>query len=666
MPSLRYRPDIDGMRAVAVVLVLLFHFSLITEITAGFLGVDIFFVISGFLITAIVVGELDEGTFTLRDFYVSRIRRLAPSLFLVLVMTMAAGALWLFPSQLIELSRQVLASQFYFANIYYWQTIGYFGLNAHTVFLLHTWSLAVEEQFYLIYPACLMLLHRYLRRYLLLAILLGLALSFFLNVMLVSHKPEATFYLLPTRAWELLIGALLSVVAGKWAGKRLLNESFGVLGIVLVAVAVTCYRRNVHFPGYYALLPALGAGFLLLAGQNSIVSRGLSSKPLVYVGKISYSLYLVHWPTNVFAGLLIRDYSLPWRLVMFVISFLLAAILFHAIEQPFRRRKVLAGKKRLLLAYGSVLTATLSAFLVVLWTGGLPARFPPEVARLASYADDRSPPLTECEYLGQSLTNPRDFCHIGVTSATPGWLVFGDSHAWAAHAAFDEWLRSDGRSGLFIFLHGCPPLSGIHMVGDKDACFAFNQAIMRFTENNPEVPNIVLVSTWRQAIEGLLSASSQALPTREQSMQLFSDSFSETLQHLNRLGRKVYVWEPVPGAIADVPYALARAKLAHRSADVEFTLADYLSTNKYFFDAVEANRDAIAGSFSPYRALCFTGKCAVTCGNAPLYFDTAHITRSTAAFWVQVLRSGYAASSVAYPSVFQNACSHFANRIQPK
>lgn len=640
------------MRAVAVVLVLLFHFSLITEITAGFLGVDIFFVISGFLITAIVVGQLDEGTFTLRNFYVSRIRRLAPSLFLVLVMTMAAGALWLFPSQLIELSKQVLASQFYFANIYYWRTIGYFGLNAHTVFLLHMWSLAVEEQFYLIYPACLMLLHRYMRRYLLFAILLGLVFSFFLNVMFVSQKPEATFYLLPTRAWELLVGALLSVAAGKWSGRRLFNESFGVLGIILVAVAVTCYRKNVHFPGYYALLPALGAGFLLLAGQNSIVSRGLSSKPLVYIGKISYSLYLVHWPTNVFANLLIRDYSLLWRVAMFVISFLLAAILYHTIEQPFRRTKVFEGKKRLLLAYGSVLAATLSAFLIVLWSGGLPSRFPPEVARLASYADDKSP-LTECEYLGQSLTKPTDFCHIGVARTMPAWLVYGDSHAWAARAAFDEWLKSDGRSGLFIFLHGCPPLSGIHMVGDKDACFAFNQAIMQFTENHPEIPNIVLVSTWRQAIEGLLSASSETLPTREQSMQLFIDSFSETLQHLNRLGRRVYVWEPVPGASADVPYALARAKLAHRSADIEFTLADYLLVNKYFFDAVEANRGAIAGSFSSYRALCSTGKCAVTCGDAPLYFDTAHITRSTVAFWVQVLRSGYAASSDARPSDFQ-------------
>jgi len=656
MPPLMYRRDIDGMRAIAVVLVLLFHFSLITEITAGFLGVDIFFVISGFLITAIVVGQLDAGTFTLRDFYVSRIRRLAPSLFLVLAMTTAAGALWLFPSQFVELAKQVMASQFYFANIYFWRTTGYFGLGAHDVFLLHTWSLAVEEQFYLLYPACLMLLHRYLRRYMLPAILLGLALSFFLNAMFVTQKPEATFYLLPTRAWELLIGALLSIAAGKWSGGRVLSESFGVLGIALVAVAVTCYRRNIHFPGYYALLPVLGAGFLILAGQNSMVSRGLSWNPLVYIGKISYSLYLVHWPTNVFAGLLIRDYSLHWRVVMFVVSFLLAAILYHAIEQPFRQRTVLAGKKRLLLAYGSVLSVTLSAFLVVMLTGGLPKRFPPEVARLASYADDKSP-LTECEYSSQSRTNPADFCHIGATNSKPTWLVYGDSHAWAAHAAFDEWLKSDGRSGLLIFFHGCPPLNGIHMLGEKDACFAFNQVVMRFIENNPGIPNIVLVSTWRQAIEGFLSTSSETILTIEQSTRLFRDSFAGTVQHLNRLGRKVYVWEPVPGATKDVPYALARAALAHRSANIEFTLADYLSTNRFFFDAVEANRGAIAGSFSPYHALCLTGKCAVTFGDAPLYFDNAHITRSTVAFWVQVLRSGYAASLDVHPSGSQNTCS---------
>ena len=160
---MKYRADIDGMRAIAVLLVLVFHFSLVPAIKAGFLGVDVFYVISGFLITTILRKQLDTGTFSLRNFYINRIRRLAPALLVVLLMVMSAGALWLFPDELIDLSKQALLSQFYVANIYYWRTINYFGLSVHDIFLLHTWSLAVEEQFYLIYPVCIWFLHRYFK-----------------------------------------------------------------------------------------------------------------------------------------------------------------------------------------------------------------------------------------------------------------------------------------------------------------------------------------------------------------------------------------------------------------------------------------------------------------------------------------------------------------------
>ena len=201
---LNYRADIDGMRAIAVMLVLVFHFSLFSVVKAGFLGVDVFFVISGFLITTILKMQLDTGRFDLRNFYVNRIRRLAPALLVVLLIVMLAGVLWLFPNDLINLSKQALVSQFYVANIYYWRNINYFGLGVHDIFLLHTWSLAVEEQFYLIYPACIWVLHRYFKRYFWAMITTGCLASFSLNILFVSCYPEATFYLLPT----LRMGAL--------------------------------------------------------------------------------------------------------------------------------------------------------------------------------------------------------------------------------------------------------------------------------------------------------------------------------------------------------------------------------------------------------------------------------------------------------------------------
>jgi peptidoglycan/LPS O-acetylase OafA/YrhL len=639
---LKYRADIDGMRAVAVMLVLVFHFSLIAAAKAGFLGVDVFFVISGFLITTILKRQLDTRIFSVGAFYVNRIRRLAPALLAVLLMTMLAGALCLFPNELIELSKQALVSQLYVANFYYWRNVSYFGLGVHDVFLLHTWSLAVEEQFYLIYPVCILFLHRHLKKYFWPAIVLGFLISFGLNILFVGQKPEATFYLLPTRAWELLAGAIVPLVAGKWARSKSTDEILGLLGAGLVIIGVTCYRDDFHFPGFYALLPTTGTACLLLSGQGRAtnVSQILSWPPIVYIGKISYSLYLVHWPINVFAGLLIENYSTVWRLAMFALSIVLAAIVYHAVEEPTHHKRYLATKDNLLLGYAVGIAATASVFAIVQLSDGLPHRFPDQVARLANYANDKEEHFERCDFTGQSLMTKNSFCQIGAAGQSPEWLVYGDSHAWAAYPAFDKWLKLNGQGGLFIFRHGCPPLNGVHLFGDKGECFEFNQAVTRFIENHAYLSHIVLVSTWRQAIEGALSMSSQVRPTKEESVQLFTDRFSQTLRHLHDLGRQVYVWEPVPGARKNVPRELARAAWEHRTADIEISLDEYLSTYSFFFDALKKNRQWISASFSPSEALCNTGKCAVSYEGNPLYADSGHITKSTVNFWVQVLQRG--------------------------
>jgi peptidoglycan/LPS O-acetylase OafA/YrhL len=226
--QLEYRRDIDGLRAIAVMLVLVFHFSLLPAINAGFLGVDIFFVISGFLITRILQEQLSSGSFSLRTFYLNRIRRLAPALSATLFVVILAGALWLFPSDLVELAKQVLASQFYVANIYYWRSINYFGLTANDVYLLHTWSLGVEEQFYLLYPIFCILVYRYLKKYFWFVLLFGLVVSFSVNILFVARKPELTFYLLPTRAWQLLMGAMALWISDRWKRTPLQDEILGL------------------------------------------------------------------------------------------------------------------------------------------------------------------------------------------------------------------------------------------------------------------------------------------------------------------------------------------------------------------------------------------------------------------------------------------------------
>lgn len=640
---LKYRADIDGLRAVAVTLVLVFHFSLTAQAKAGFLGVDIFFVVSGFLITIILTKQLDKGTFSLATFYANRIQRLAPALLTVMLMVSVAGLFLLFPNDLSELIRQVVASQFYVANIYYWQRISYFGLAAQESFLLHTWSLAVEEQFYLVYPVCILLLHRYLKKFFWTALVFCALVSFCINIILVSKKPEAVFYLLPARAWELLLGALVPLVAIKWVRGRYADELIGLFGATLIIICVIYYRDDFYSSGLYALLPTIGAACLLLSayGRTTGVSQALSSTPVVYIGKISYSLYLVHWPINVFASMLIVDYSWGWRLAMFALSIVLAALVYHIVEDPVRHERYLGTRRKILFGYATGLVAILSIFVVVNVTSGLPQRFPLDVLRVANYADDRTAPL-KCEFSGQTFQSSANFCKIGAADRSPSWLMYGDSHAWAAYAVLDKWLKVNGEAGLFTFAQGCAPLNDVYMFGYKGGCFAFNRAVTDFIENHPELKNIVLVSIWRQGVEGLLSTSPNTLLTKTDLTQLFIKKFAQTLEHLHDLGRRVFVWEPVPGARKNVPREMARSLWDHRPLDIEISLSQYLSDNEVFFGMLKANRRWISGSFSAWRTLCITGKCAVEHDGTPLYFDNNHMTSSTADVWATILRESAA------------------------
>jgi peptidoglycan/LPS O-acetylase OafA/YrhL len=641
IPPLAYRADIDGMRAVAVMLVLIFHFSSLTGINAGFLGVDIFFVISGFLITSILLVRVEANSFRLATFYIGRIRRLAPALFAVLLLTMVVAVVWLFPNELIDLSKQVLAAQLYVANIYFRRTVNYFDWGAQII-LLHTWSLAVEEQFYLVYPACVFLLLRYFCKQFWAMIAAGFLLSFFLNIAFAAAKPEAVFYLLPTRAWELLAGAMVIPLAAKWARSRRIDELIALLGAGLIFVAVTCYRVEFHIPGFYALLPTLGTGCLLLSGatRTTGIAQILSWKPLVHVGRISYSLYLVHWPVYAFATQMFNDHSIQWTLAAFSLSVGLAEVVYHVVEYPVHRGRLFSSDRKLLKSYAAVLVITVSAVIVANVFDGLPQRFPAEVVRLASFAGDTTAPLIECQSLRQSNSRADESCHIGVVGQTPTWLVYGDSHAWASHALFDKWLKLHGQAGVLLFHHDCPPVNGVHFKDRQDGCFAFNQSISRFVEINPGIRDIVLVSLWDWPADGGLLNTSRTALAKDEAIRQFTDGFSQTLRHLHGLGRRVYVWEPVPGARASVPLALARAAWKHTSDDIEFDPAEYRSEKRLFFTALDSNRAWIAGTFSPAKILCASGKCIVENAGMPLYFDSMHMTKSTTDFWLQVLQEG--------------------------
>lgn len=642
----KYRPDIDGLRAVAILLVVIFHFQIFPAGKAGFMGVDVFFVISGFLITSIIHKQLARDTFRLGTFYLHRIRRLSPALLATLLLTLAAGFLVLFPDDLVELSNEVVASQLYVANIYFWRNVNYFGLAAENVFLLHMWSLAVEEQYYLLYPLTLLCIYRFAPRYFWPAIALGGIASFILNVVFVASRPEATFYLLPTRAWELLVGGLIPFAASRWRRSRTIDEILALAGTAAILVAVTIYTEQFRFPGAFALLPVLGSACLILSGESgtTLAARVLSHPIVVYIGKISYPLYLVHWPVRIFASrLFTAEHQLPFRLALLASSILLAAALYHLVENPVRRRYVFDGNKHLVLGYGTGVGTTLLVLVAAHGSHGFPARFAPDIIHLANYVNDRSAPLTACEFTDKLPTDVAA-CRLGAPGREPAWIVFGDSHAWAAHDAFDRWLAIKGESAYFMFRNSCPPVIGVNLFHDKGVCFAFNRSVGEFLKQHRELKNVVMVSTWQQAPEARLSTSPDVLLSRQESISLLGDRLATTLASFNAEGKRVYLWEPVPGAKGNVPLSLARAALEKRPADLEYTPAQYAERNSFFFSILEKLRPLIAVRISPSQALCESGTCAVTIAGVPAYFDNNHITRSTADFWVQVLQRSEAAA----------------------
>ncbi len=305
MGSLRYRPEIDGLRAVAIIPVILSHVGF-QWIAGGFIGVDVFFVISGYLITSIILREHDKGMFRFSNFWLRRIRRIFPALVVMLIVTSIVGYFMLFSAEVNDLGEHGISAILSFANITMWQLGGgYWGVNAHHSLLLHTWSLSVEEQFYFIYPLFLTLLLRFARKWTLPAILAVAICSFILYLYGSQYHMSATFYLLPMRAWELASGCIVATLT--WNQDLKISKSLSfLLSLIGFAGIISSYLFISGGNGIKRCLaiPVIGSVLIIACGENkrSIVNVVLSSYPLVFIGKISYSLYIWHWPVVIMAG----------------------------------------------------------------------------------------------------------------------------------------------------------------------------------------------------------------------------------------------------------------------------------------------------------------------------------------------------------------------------
>jgi len=425
-PSDRYRPDIDGLRAIAVMLVVNFH-AFPEAMPGGFIGVDIFFVISGFLITGIILRELDQQRFSLLAFYNRRIRRIFPALIVVLCATLVLGWLWMLPAAYAQLSTDVFASAAFFSNIALLLQSGYFDIESGKKPLLHLWSLGIEEQFYLFWPLILMLVARMRLSILVAASVIGIA-SFLLNVALIGSNPVATFYLPFARAWELLAGAALACSWNEVSQSSRASNWRATIGLSLIAVAAGVLDTHSAFPGWWAALPVAGGALLLSAPAAWFCRCLLASPPLVWIGLISYPLYLWHWPLLVFFGIIkFGPLTLLERELTLGLSALLAWLTYRFVESPFRFSRPsplkIAG-----LCTGMVLVSTAAG--IVVEGRGFGFRLPPEIREMADVRTDPSNwRVHECLL---DLSHEMSFADNCVDrDRRPLVLVWGDSTAGA-------------------------------------------------------------------------------------------------------------------------------------------------------------------------------------------------------------------------------------------
>jgi peptidoglycan/LPS O-acetylase OafA/YrhL len=618
-----YRADVDGLRALAVLSVIGFH-AFPGMLRGGFVGVDIFFVISGFLISGLIYQALKENRFSYLDFYARRVRRIFPALFAVLATGMIVGFFWLYSTEYKELGKQAAAGAGFVANILFWSESGYFDSEAQTKPLLHLWSLGVEEQFYFFWPIMVVFFYQRSRRlvWMLAAVVLA---SFFWNIFLVRSDPIATFYLPMTRFWELLLGAILAYAAtfrssgvshGIAFPVRISDEVLSAFGFTLISASLVVISENMAYPGWWAILPTTGA-LLVIAAPGAWLNRHVLANPIVvFVGIISYPLYLWHW--LVLWAFARAELATRWdRLAAVAVSFLLAWLTYVFIERPIRFGIRSSARSIALVACTAI--AGVSGWFVYA-TDGAAFRYPPIVRSLASYHYDG--PADYREGLCQ-LDNDEPFAALDLQCIDPPkspstlLVLWGDSHASSLYQGLkaQKNTRTDLRIAQFTS-SGCPPLVGGGQFGKHKTCESFaDSALTRIRLLRPDI--VVLEGFWLyySTLDGT---------------QRVMSALQHTIGELKAAGvRRVVVFGPLPRWLLDQPTVGLR--LWEQTHELKWRTRLYLDPGSAPIDA--AIDSAVSGTdaifVSPMNLLCNSDGCLITTDRKtpiPLAWDNVHLT----------------------------------------
>lgn len=639
---------------MAVVSVIAFHAG-VQAFSGGFIGVDVFFVISGYLITSIIYSELQTDSFTIRSFYERRARRILPALFFVILATLPFTWIWLLPGAMKDFSKSLVAVSVFSSNIYLWLGSGYFDASAELKPLLHTWSLAVEEQFYVLFPVFLSACYAFRRRWILGILLILAALSLAFAEWASKSSAEFGFFMLPARGWEILAGAIISICRESWRDRNtspVTNESIGLVGLVLIVYPIIFFDAHTPFPGFYALIPVSGACMVILgAHSGTMVGRILGNRIFVGIGLVSYSAYLWHQP--LFSLVRHRSLEEPDKGLLFaliILSFMLAFVSWKYVEAPFRNPRRIS--RNYIIIGGALGFTFIIAFgLVGAFSNGFAFRFDERITALEKVTAVGIGSGKNCHSGAGNLINPENACILGSSKKLVGALL-GDSHANALALPLNEALSLRGIGLKQLTIGGCPPVFDVYSERVGDDCAAFGRAAYEYIAGNPDIKYVVLAIRWTKWLEtvgfnngeggvehndelvDIYVNGARQVNKKAIRKSLIANKYTEIVNKYLAANKSVIIVYPVPEVGWNVPVQLEKEYMFSGRHDV---LPD-LSTSYELYE--RRNSEAIKvldglgvkdGIYrvKPEDVLCNTyykDRCAASFGGSPLYFDNNHLS----------------------------------------
>lgn len=634
-----YRADIDGLRAVAVLGVLLYHVRGF-GVSGGYGGVDVFFVISGFLITGILWREMEGGTFSLVGFLERRARRIAPAALLMLTATLIIGSILLLPRELEDLGKSLQSVIVFSANFFFLRNVGYFAPGAEERPLLHMWSLSIEEQFYLAFPLALLILVRLFGRKVVLPILLvAFAASFAESVRLVESVPAKAFFGTAGRIWELLLGSILAIASATKLlrpSREIVAQGAALAGLGLISYGYLCFNNATEFPGANAAVFCGGAALIIfagLSGHTTIVGKLLGSRLLVGIGLISYSCYLWHWPLIVY-----WRYRFPSaggealgleQLGLVGASLIVGALSWQFVERPFRGRDALFSRAQLFTALGAGTALVAALSFVAIRTHGLPSRWPAEV--VAMLAESAAPDHELCKPFADAPQWARQTCTMG-EAAKSDIFVWGDSHARVLIGPLSDRISSKQPGIQLAWLGGCPPLAGAKLYGRTkfEKCQAFNAYVLKQIEAlKPH--RVVIAARWAHYFQDDLTDFDGGVPIQlsadgEPNAQVAGRLLRETLERLLAAAGEVVLVGPVPEQDFLVAPRMAKGMVWPQPLPPPVSIARHRVRQRDVVPALEAMAKLPrVRVLDPESYLCNANSCAYDDGGLPLYFDSNHL-----------------------------------------